>query len=307
MIIGSPWADVAGESSAGKTHVVFGGAGVGVSGTLDLLSFGAADGFVIHGVERLDTSGGSISVGGDINGDGEDDIIVGASRGDPGTSLNAGETNIVFGGAGVGASGVFELSSLNGANGLIAEGIWSGGNSGYSVSGAGDFNNDGFDDVVIGARGADVNGNSSGEAYLVYGGADVGVSGVFELLSLDCANGFAMPGVNTDSLAGTSVSFAGDVNDDGFDDIIIGARRFDSEGDGEGACYVIFGFAGNGCPLDNSLADLNGDLVVGSADLSILIGSWGDCGDPQDCPADIDGNGTVGSEDLALLIGLWGP
>ena len=50
--------------------------------------------------------------------------------------------------------------------------------------------------------------------------------------------------------------------------------------------------------------DLNGDGVVGPADLAILLGTWGDC--VNECPADFNGDGTVGPADLAILLGNWG-
>lgn len=53
-------------------------------------------------------------------------------------------------------------------------------------------------------------------------------------------------------------------------------------------------------------ADLNGDGVVGSEDLAILLGSWGPCPAMGPCPADLNGDGVVGSEDLAILLGSWG-
>ncbi len=47
--------------------------------------------------------------------------------------------------------------------------------------------------------------------------------------------------------------------------------------------------------------------VVGPFDLAFVLGFWGLCPDPDDCPADLDGDGEVGPFDLALLLGNWGP
>ena len=52
--------------------------------------------------------------------------------------------------------------------------------------------------------------------------------------------------------------------------------------------------------------DLDGDGVVGAADLLILLASWGPCADCKDCPADLDGNCTVGASDLLILLSNWG-
>ena len=55
-----------------------------------------------------------------------------------------------------------------------------------------------------------------------------------------------------------------------------------------------------------TIGDLDGDGVVGVADLLILLGNWGTCGDCKDCPADIDGNYSAGVADLLILLANWG-
>ncbi|MBD2108181.1 integrin alpha [Nodosilinea sp. FACHB-13] len=80
---------------------------------------------------------------------------------------------------------MFDLSTLNGSNGFVINGIDAGDLSGFSVSNAGDINNDGVDDLIIGASGADPNGKSdAGKSYVVFGGAGVGSSGSFNLPDL---------------------------------------------------------------------------------------------------------------------------
>ncbi len=79
---------------------------------------------------------------------------------------------------------------------------------------------------------------------------------------------------------------------------IIGAARSDDQGLQSGSAYVF-----NLTPV---LGDVNCDGSVGVADLLILLGSWGACGDCKDCPADLDGDCVVGVPDLLILLGNWG-
>ena len=123
----------------------------------------------------------------------------------------------------------FELSDLDGTNGFVLNGIGAFDFSGRSVSSAGDVNGDGIDDLIIGAFGADPNGENSGESYVVFGGAGVGGTGIIELSALDGTNGFVLNGIDAGDFSGRSVSSAGDVNGDGVDDLIIGARKRRSE------------------------------------------------------------------------------
>ena len=119
-------------------------------------------------------------------------------------------------------SAVLELSDLDGSDGFVLNGTADAGDySGRSVSGAGDLNGDGVDDLIIGAFMADPNGSSSGESYVVFGGGGVGTGGVLELSSLDGSDGFALNGIDVFDRSGQSVSGAGDLNGDGVDDLCL--------------------------------------------------------------------------------------
>ena len=108
------------------------------------------------------------------------------------------------------------------------------------MSSAGDVNGDGYDDLIIGATDADGDNNDEGKAYIIFGqqnplNVDLSDSDTFE--------GFVISGVDASDRLGTSVSSAGDVNGDGYADLIVGARDADGDVAYSGAAYVIFGGA----------------------------------------------------------------
>ncbi len=263
LIIGARWADPNGDSRAGETYVVYGGASApGTGGVLDLGALDGTNGFILTGIDEYDVSGFSVSSAGDVNGDGYDDLIIGANRADPGGDSGAGETYIIYGGASApGTDGMLDLSSLNGTNGFILNGIDVRDYSGFSVSSAGDVNGDGYDDLIIGAPG----GGLAGETYVVYGGTSApGTDGVLDLSSLNGTNGFTLTGIDRGDYSGRSVSSAGDVNGDGYDDLIIGAHRADGNA---GETYIVYGGAsapGRDGVLDlSSLNGTNGFTLIG--------------------------------------------
>lgn len=293
VVIGADRADPNGLSS-GETYVVFGGPAVGTSDVIELAGLNGTNGFVLRGVAAGDFSGSSVSSAGDVNADGIADVIIGAYGADT-NGFFSGESYVVFGGNAVVAAGVVELSSLDGSNGFVVRGIDAGDQCGESVSGAGDLNGDGVDDLIIGASSAGPSGASSGETYVIFGAVDLGSSGFVDLSLLDGSSGVVLNGVNVGDQSGSSVSSAGDINGDGFDDVIIGARLADPNGNASGASYVVFGR--KIAPGDP--ADLDGDGCVGATDLAILLAAWNTPG------ADIAGDGITGAEDIAILLAAW--
>ena len=115
-----------------------------------------------------------------------------------------------------------------------------GNKSGRSVSTAGDFNGDGFSDLIVGAFGADSNGEDSGASYLIFGKSS-GFGASINLGTLSSSEGFVLDGLAAGDSFGKSVSSAGDINNDGFDDLIIGAPFGDGVIPNTGVGYVIFG------------------------------------------------------------------
>ncbi len=282
LLIGARYAD-GGAPNGGETYVVFGDGSLGASGGFDLSALNGSNGFTLLGIDADDRSGAAVSHLGDVNGDGIDDLLIGANQGDPDGNVGAGESYVVFGSS-TGFNAFMDLSTLNGSDGFVLNGIDTGDRSGLAVSEAGDFNNDGINDLLIGAFLADPKGvNNAGETYLVFGDANLGNSGSLDLSDLNGTNGFVINGRGGADRTGRSVSSAGDVNGDGFDDIIVGAVSPSPNGQSSaGRGFVVFG---------------TGAALAPSLDLSTLDGQNGFALNGID-PFDLAGLAVTGGHDL---------
>ena len=172
--------------------------------------------------------GGAVNSAGDVNGDGYDDILIGAYEytiPDIANVSHQGRVYLFYGSAtGLGT----------GEADWTFAGDRSDENLGYAVASAGDINNDGFDDIIIGARRYEQNDKKVGAALIFYGSA----AGLTQT-----APDWTVIGDDPGGDLGASVNTAGDINHDGYDDIIIGAPNFDNGQEVGGAAFVYHGSA----------------------------------------------------------------
>jgi len=260
FLVGAPNATSSNPLAVGgSTYLVFGKAG-GFGASIQLADLDGNDGKIFVAETDDENAGWSVAAAGDVNGDGLDDIIIGAPHG---VSGPAGSAYVVLG-SDSGPDSPFVLSDLNGSNGFRIIGTAAADRTGYSVSAAGDINGDGFDDIVIGSQipnSASINGRT----YVIFGAAG-GFDPSINLSTLAAADGFRIIGGDDSDFSAHSVAGAGDVNGDGFEDIVIGAHGSDLGGRGAGASYVFFGKAGGfGKTINLSTLDgTNGFRILGA-------------------------------------------
>lgn len=193
----------------------------------------------------------SVADAGDVNGDGYADVIVGAYSYDNGQTDEG--VAFVYHGS---ASGISTTAAA------MVESDQEVAQLGHSVSSAGDVNGDGYADVIAGAPSYDNGQDGEGAAFVYHGGV-AGISTVAAAMvesDQDYAN------------LGTGVSSAGDVNGDGFSDVIVGAWRFDNGQFDEGAAFVYHGSA-------SGISTTAAAMVEADQDLTFMGHSVSDAGD----------------------------
>jgi hypothetical protein len=211
----------------------------------------AATGATVESGQAFAGMGTSVACAGDVNGDGYDDVIVGAPLYDNGQS-DEGRAFVYHGGPG----------GITTTPAWIGESNQAQANFGWSVAGAGDVNGDGYGDVIIGAYRYSNGQDSEGRAF-VYLGSSTGLLGT---PSWTAESNQAVASF------GWSVGGAGDVNGDGFSDVIVGANLYDNGQSNEGRAYVYHGSASGLSTSAAWTAESNQAL----ADFGVAVASAGD-------------------------------
>ncbi len=313
LLVGGQCADFNGND-AGQTFVVYGKTS---TSAINLSAVAAGNGgFVINGQGPYDESGTSVANAGDVNGDGLADLVIGAPQ--P-TGSNSGRSYVVFGQTGT--PGAINLSAVAGGTGGFAiVGQQGYDRAGYSVASAGDFNGDGLADLIIGAPLVDAvpgtnQANDAGRTYVVFG--QTGSATIYLSAVAAGQGGFVLSGVTGGDQVGSSVASAGDINGDGLNDLIVGAKGVDANGNDAGRVYVILGnslgallkmqpdqlgTAGDDTLTANTASVLYGGagndrFVLGSAMLTALENPMGSGGNTMQL-ARVDGG--TGVDTLAL-------
>jgi hypothetical protein len=253
-IVGAPFYDN-GETNEGRAYVFHGGS-AGLGTTADWSAESNQD---------VAQFGRSLGTAGDVDGDGYSDVIVGAWMYDDGEA-DEGCAYVYLGSA----------SGLSISPAWTAEGNQDGAQFGTSVAMAGDVNGDGYADVLVGAPLYDNGEQDEGRAFVFLGGAT----------GLDISPAWTAESDQPYAYFGTSVGTAGDVNDDSYSDVIVGANTYDNGQTDEGRAYVYLGGAAglsaspawaaesnqHGAQFGSSLGtagDVNGD---GYGD--VIVGAW---------------------------------
>ena len=214
-----------GGVDAGKTYIIFGR----IEGWgMDMDLSNANESFM--GEYSDDRLGQCVNQAGDVNNDGFDDVLFGAVLNDDG-GIDAGKVYLMLGKK-TGWSLDTNVTSANAS--YYGENLRD--RLGSALSGAGDVNGDGYEDIIVGIKSRDPNGDHSGKTYLIFG-KEYGWSANNNVSTADAS----FVGEYEGDYSGQSISCVGDVNDDGFCDFIIGAYRYENNGENVGKAYLIMG------------------------------------------------------------------
>jgi len=238
VIVGAPFYDIDGNADAGKVFVFYGSE----TGLTDLTG--------TYWTARSDWPnaefGSAVSTAGDVNNDTYDDIIVGAPKYWNGMAF------VYHGGSGskgLDQSGERPTGDLQNADWTAPSSAqdYTDTDFGYAVSTAGDVNGDEIDDVIVGEPGF-----GNGKVFVYHGSPSPG--------GLSQSEDWSVEGDQPDSGFGSAVSTAGNVNNDAFSDVIVGAPLYDVYGDADAGKIFVFYGSGTG------LSDMNGTYWTAESD-----------------------------------------
>jgi VCBS repeat-containing protein len=240
----------------GPTH----DAGRGGVATVDLAAIAPVANYTTTGTNLGDAFGASIAGGFDLDDDGIDDTAVGAPGADSVGSSDVGS--------------VIVNASDEGTITYTGAGFTDG--AGTIVSSAGDFNNHGFDDLLISAPLNDAGGANAGAVYIIFGKAQAtDFAPTYDLANLALADGIRLIGANPGDQLGIAVTNLGDASGDGIDDILIAGV----DANGVGTAYLVYGYDStanghvvSGLTTGVAFTNINTGLFGGA----LTIGALGD-------------------------------
>jgi len=280
--------------SSSTVYVIY-GTKKGYGSGIDVGTMTSSQGFRILGVQLLKNDNlGFLSSGGDVDGDGISDIVIGASW----TNFAQGAVYVIYGRKGGYTD--FDVSAVTSQKGFKITG--NGGYFGVAVDSKADFNGDGIADIFVGASQFSAASNF-GAGYVIYGQKARGSD--FTVSTMPSTRGFTIAS-STNGFVGVGVASAGDFNGDKIDDLVITApAELSDKGNAyaassnTGAVFIIYGKAGgdpgdlatSGIPTDRGFliqgvnsGDLLGGSLASTRDINgdgiteIIIGAQGESG-----------------------------